>query len=43
MRYPEANREVLRLGFIIVDSELRGKGYGKAMLELAILSIYHWQ
>lgn len=36
MRYPEANREILRLGFIIVDSNLRGKGYGKAMLKLAI-------
>lgn len=36
MRYPEENHEILRLGFIIVDSELRGKGYGKAMLNLAI-------
>lgn len=36
MRYPEESREVLRLGFIIVDSRLRGKGYGKAMLNLAI-------
>lgn len=36
MRYPEENREILRLGFIIVDLELRGKGYGKAMLDLAI-------
>lgn len=36
MRYPEENREILRLGFIIVDSELRGKGYGKTMLNLAI-------
>ncbi|MCM1496571.1 MAG: GNAT family N-acetyltransferase [Bacteroides sp.] len=36
MRYPEENREILRFGFIIVDSELRGLGYGKAMLNLAI-------
>lgn len=36
IRYPEESNEVVRLGFVIVDKELRGKGYGKIMLKLAI-------
>ena len=35
-RYPEPSRTVIRFGFVIVDDHLRGKGYGKQMLQLAI-------
>lgn len=39
-KYPitpdESNLEEIRLGFVIVDDERRGKGYGKEMLSLAI-------
>lgn len=36
MRYLNPNDSTtVRLGFIIVDSSIRGKGYGKAMLNLA--------
>ena len=36
MRYPQAgNYEEIRLGFVIVDDQKRGKGYGKEMLSLA--------
>ena len=30
------SKNVIRLGFVIVDDNLRGKGYGKQMLQLAI-------
>ena len=34
---PDANvKTTVRFGFVIVSSEIRGKGYGKKMLELAI-------
>ncbi len=36
MRYINPEKTVIRFGFIIVDSEIRGKGYGKKMLELAL-------
>ena len=36
LRYPDSSKIVIRLGFVIVDDELRGKGYGKQMLQLAI-------
>lgn len=37
IRYPDMNNEKLvRLGFIIISPDLRGKGYGKKMLSLAI-------
>ncbi len=37
MRFPdEKNLSEIRLGFVIVDSQRRGKGYGKEMLSLAI-------
>ena len=36
MRYMDADRKVLRLGFVIVDDTKRGKGYGKEMISLAI-------
>ena len=36
LRYPDSSKTVIRLGFVIVDDNLRGKGYGKQMLQLAI-------
>lgn len=37
IRYPiQSNDKVVRLGFVIVDPVLRGKGYGKALLSAAI-------
>ena len=36
MRFIDEEKKSIRLGFIIVDSSKRGKGYGKQMLELAI-------
>lgn len=34
MRNPGESLDELRFGFVIVDSEKRGKGYGKAMIQL---------
>lgn len=36
MRRPTESYDVLRFGFVIVDPEKRGKGYGKAMLKLGV-------
>ena len=36
LRNPEECKEVIRLGFIIVDNSIRGKGYGKKLIEYAI-------
>lgn len=36
MRFLDEEKQILRFGFIIVDGEKRGRGYGKGMLELAI-------
>jgi len=36
MRMADYKNESIHLGFIIVDSGIRGKGYGKEMLTLAI-------
>ena len=36
LRYPDPSKTVIRFGFVIVDDQLRGKGYGKQMLRLAI-------
>ena len=36
MRRPSENFDELRFGFVIVDPEKRGKGYGKRMLQLGI-------
>lgn len=33
LRNPDSNLDVVRLGFIIVDDTLRGKGYGKALVK----------
>ncbi len=35
MRFLDEEHKKLRFGFIIVDSNVRGKGYGKEMLSLA--------
>lgn len=36
LRNPNASLDELRFGFVIVDPGKRGKGYGKAMLELGL-------
>lgn len=36
MRRPTESFDELRFGFVVVDSEKRGKGYGKRMLELGL-------
>ena len=36
LRNPNGNREIVRLGFIIVDDSKRGKGYGRKLVDLAI-------
>lgn len=37
MRRPTASFDELRFGFVIVDANKRGKGYGKQMLQLGLL------
>ena len=36
MRRPTESFDELRFGFVVVEPEKRGKGYGKAMLQLGI-------
>ena len=36
LRNPGDNKEKIRLGFIIVDNNIRGKGYGKLLIKEAI-------
>ena len=36
LRYTDAEKKVIRFGFVIVDDSKRGRGYGKQMLTLAI-------
>ena len=36
LRYQDPSKTVIRFGFVIIDDDLRGKGYGKQMLQLAI-------
>lgn len=36
MRFTDENLDTVRLGFIIVDNNIRGKGYGREMLLLAL-------
>lgn len=36
LRYPSADKSVIRFGFIIVDDTKRGMGYGSRLLQLAI-------
>lgn len=40
MRNPGESPDELRFGFVIVDSKKRGKGYGKAMLQLGLQYAY---
>ena len=41
LRYPDSSKTVIRLGFVIVDDQLRDKGYGKQMLQQAIQKAQH--
>lgn len=36
MRRPTESHDELRFGFVVVDSDKRGKGYGKRMLQLGL-------
>ena len=36
MRRPSESFDELRFGFVVVDPAKRGKGYGKAMLQLGL-------
>ncbi len=36
LRYLHGDPKVLRIGWVIVDETLRGRGYGKSMLSLAL-------
>lgn len=36
MRYLHGDNKCLRFGWVVVDSKLRGKGYGKEMLRLGL-------
>ena len=36
LRYPSEDKTLVRFGFVIVDNTIRGKGYGKQLLQLAI-------
>lgn len=38
---PDGDERSIRLGFIIVDSSIRGKGYGKAMLLKALDLVFN--
>ncbi len=37
MRFTDERKNILRFGFVIVDDTKRGMGYGKELLQLAIL------
>lgn len=36
MRFLDKEKKTLRFGFVIVNDEMRGKGYGKEMIKLSI-------
>lgn len=36
LRNPDNNKDIIRLGFIIIDPDLRGKGYGKTLIKESI-------
>lgn len=36
LRNPGDDKEIIRMGFIIVDNSIRGKGYGKILINTAI-------
>lgn len=35
LRYPDEEKKIIRFGFVIVDPEKRGQGYGKMLLKYA--------
>lgn len=41
LRYPDSSNTIIRFGFVIIDDRLRGKGYGKQLLQLAIPKATH--
>ena len=44
MRHPNGDHDIIRLGFIIVDNNIRGRGYGKTLINEAInYAINHFQ
>lgn len=36
MRFSDDDKKTVRFGFVILDSAIRGRGYGKEMLQLAV-------
>lgn len=36
LRYPDADRSIIRFGFVLLDTTQRSKGYGKQMIRLAL-------
>lgn len=40
MRFTDEEKTVLRFGFVIVDPDKRGRGYGKEMLRLALKTAF---
>ena len=36
LRFPSEDKSVIRFGFVIVDDSMRGTGYGRRLLQLAI-------
>lgn len=40
LRFVDPEKKVCRLGFVIVDDTKRGKGYGKAMVKLALKYVF---
>ena len=41
LRRPKDTTGTLRVGFVINDPQLRGKGYGKQMLQLAVKEAFN--
>ena len=40
LRQPQGSTNELRFGFVIIDPTLRGKGYGKSMLQLGLKFVF---
>ncbi len=40
LRHPDESDEELRFGFVIVSPDVRGKGYGKKMLQLGLKFVF---
>ena len=40
LRQPQGSTNELRFGFVIIDPTLRGKGYGKSMLQLGLKLVF---